>query len=234
MFISDRGKKGTGGKDIYFIHNKGHKWSKPMLAGDSLNSEYDEESVCYSRGGDTLWFSSMGHNTLGGYDIFYSVRNPKGGWMKPVNAGYPLNTAWDDMFYVPSPLNDSIFFFSSNRGGGLGGLDIYTGRRLPAAKHAYLQPPQHDTVTVKDTAALSLKKPPVLAKTDSVPSVRPDSAAIKDTTTIKKQPVAIIQSAESRIDNTYTEQISEGELLSERSFARDPDDTEMQIRRRSS
>jgi outer membrane protein OmpA-like peptidoglycan-associated protein len=78
-----------------------------------------------------------------------------------VNAGYPLNTPWDDMFYLPSPLNDSIFYLASNRGGGMGGLDIYTGRILPPPppkpKVAISPPPlqpKHDTIIVRDTVVL--------------------------------------------------------------------------------
>ncbi len=192
-FISDRGKKGIGGKDIYFIHNKGRKWSRPVIA-DSLNSKYDEESVCYSRGGDTLWFSSMGHNTLGGFDIFYSVRNQIGGWGNPVNAGYPINTAWDDMFYVPSPVKDSIFYFASNRGGGMGGLDIYTGRILPPPppkpKLTILPPPvlpKHDTVVVRDTVVLVKEH-----KADSTAlKQKHDTIFVRDTVVIMKTAPAV-------------------------------------------
>jgi len=226
-FISDRGKKGAGGKDIYFIHNKGRKWSKPVIA-DSLNSEYDEESVCYSRGGDTLWFSSMGHNTLGGFDIFYSVRNPNGGWGNPVNAGYPVNTAWDDMFYVPSPVNDSLFYFSSDRGSGIGGLDIYMGKLLPAVKHILKTPAKHDTIAVKDTSAVLKKTLPVTTKPDTLPAVKRDSIPVKDTTAVViKQPMVInIIQQKSKNFLNFTEGIHGAELLSENTFARDPYDYE--------
>ena len=151
-FVSNRGKKGLGGKDIYFIRkiNK-RKWSKPLNPGPSINTPYDEESVRFSRGGDTLWFSSAGHSTMGGFDIFYSRRDSSGGWNQAVNAGYPLNTAWDDLFYVPSPLNDSSFYFVSDRNGGFGGMDIYAGRILPPPPPAPLKP---DTVVMKDTVVV--------------------------------------------------------------------------------
>jgi hypothetical protein len=131
--VSDRGKNGSGGKDIYIMTGRGKRWSKPVNAGSTVNSEFNEESVRYSAGGDTLWFSSTGHSTTGGYDIFYSVRNQSGGWDKAVNAGYPVNTPWNEFFYLPPAKGDSKFYFVSDRSGGFGGLDIYMGRKVQAS-----------------------------------------------------------------------------------------------------
>jgi hypothetical protein len=128
-FVSNEGKDNIGGHDIYFItKTDDKKWSKPQNCGSEINSAYDEQAVNFSASGDTLWFSSKGHTSIGGFDIFYSVRNPDGRWGQAINAGYPLNTPWDDMFHSTSPASESIFYFSSNRSGGFGGLDIYTGR----------------------------------------------------------------------------------------------------------
>jgi outer membrane protein OmpA-like peptidoglycan-associated protein/tetratricopeptide (TPR) repeat protein len=173
-FVSDRGRIGLGGKDVYFIKklNK-RRWSKPVNAGPSINTEYDEEAVRFSSGGDTLWFSSEGHNSIGGFDIFYSTRNlVTGAWNPAVNAGFPLNSPWDDMFYYPSPGSDSTFFFASDRPGGLGGLDIWTGRILPPTPPPQpvvipepvpvpVTPPKRDTVVVRDTVVIikEIQKP---------------------------------------------------------------------------
>jgi outer membrane protein OmpA-like peptidoglycan-associated protein len=155
-FVSDRGKKGMGGKDIYTMKRIGKKkWTHPLNAGQAINTQYDEESVRFSRGGDTLWFSSKGHNSIGGYDIFYSTRTSEtGAWSQAVNAGYPINTPWDELFYFPVADNDSSFFFASDRSGGFGGLDIYRGRFLPPPPPKPVEipvpllPEKHDTVIV--------------------------------------------------------------------------------------
>jgi outer membrane protein OmpA-like peptidoglycan-associated protein/tetratricopeptide (TPR) repeat protein len=155
-FVSNRAKKGLGGKDIYIITkiNK-RKWSRPQNIGPSVNTSSDEESVSFSRGGDTLWFSSSGHNSIGGFDIFYSVKNATGQWSNAVNAGYPVNTPWDELFYYPSPNEDSTFFFVSDRSGGLGGLDIYKGRILPPPPPPKpVAPPKPDTVVIRDTVVV--------------------------------------------------------------------------------
>jgi outer membrane protein OmpA-like peptidoglycan-associated protein len=160
-FVSDRGKKGVGGKDIYLIKKiNNRKWSKPVNMGPAINTPYDEESVRFSAGGDTLWFSSKGHNSIGGFDIFYSTRSATSTWNEAVNAGYPINTPWDELFYNPSPVNDSTFFFVSNRSGGYGGLDIYKGRYLPPPKPAVIPEPakvipvKRDTIVIRDTVVV--------------------------------------------------------------------------------
>jgi len=155
FFVTDGRKDGIGGKDIYFIKKiNGHKWSKPQNAGSVINTKYDEESVRFSKSGDTLLFSSKGHNSIGGFDMFYSVRNQDGTWDTVKNCGYPVNTSWDDMFFYPSPDDDSLFYFVSNRPGGYGGLDIYSGRILPPEPVAVIEqvlPVEPDTVNLADT-----------------------------------------------------------------------------------
>jgi|WetSurMetagenome_2_1015567.scaffolds.fasta_scaffold02125_8 outer membrane protein OmpA-like peptidoglycan-associated protein len=155
-FVTDNGKDSYGRKDIYFIKKlSDRKWSKPRNAGNLINTSYDEESVRFSGKGDTLWFSSKGHNSIGGFDIFYSVKNKAGEWDTVKNAGYPLNTMWDELFYYPSPVKDSSFFFVSNRSGGNGGLDIYQGSILPPRPVVVvIPPPRPDTIVIRDTVVV--------------------------------------------------------------------------------
>jgi outer membrane protein OmpA-like peptidoglycan-associated protein len=168
-FVTDDASDKTGGKDIYFIKKlTERKWSKPQNAGPAINTVFDEESVRFSKFGDTLWFSSKGHNSIGGFDIFYSIRNQEGRWDTARNCGYPVNTPWDEMFYYPSPGNDSSFYFVSNRNGGFGGLDIYRGRILPPEPVVIIEPPAPpapDTVIIKDTVVViqEVVTPPVVA-----------------------------------------------------------------------
>ena len=166
-FVSDRKKNSQGGKDILLIKKISKKrWSKPQNLGDIVNTKYDEESVRLSTDSNTLYFSSRGHNTIGGFDVFYSKRDSAGVWSKPVNAGYPVNTVWDELFYSPSPVADSTFYFATNRSGGLGGLDIYEGHILPPipVMVAVIVPePKKDTVVyVRDTVIVIKEVVPVV------------------------------------------------------------------------
>lgn len=163
-YVTDNAKDNLGGKDIYFIKKiNARKWSKPQNAGRIINSIYDEEAVRFSKTGDTLWFSSRGHNSIGGFDVFYSTRNKNNAWDSVKNAGYPVNSPWDELFYYPSPVDDSTFYFVTNRTGGLGGTDIYHGHILPPKPVVETPPPTRpDTVRVRDTVMIVAPPPPVV------------------------------------------------------------------------
>ncbi|MEZ5001362.1 MAG: hypothetical protein R2744_13585 [Bacteroidales bacterium] len=103
FFTSDRKKGGVGGRDIWYSRRiKKEKWTKPFNLGPVVNSQGNEESVWVSATGDTLWFSSNGHEGAGGYDIFVTYRDGVGNWSQPENLGMPVNSQWDDLFYRPA------------------------------------------------------------------------------------------------------------------------------------
>ncbi len=125
VFTSDR-EGGMGGSDIYFCRKKlnGH-WTTPENIGEFINTPYDEDGPFISPDGTKLYFSSKGHNTMGGFDVFYSeYLKDKGRWSRPENMGYPINTADDDIYFVWSADGERAYF-SSEREDTYGGSDIY-------------------------------------------------------------------------------------------------------------
>jgi len=80
--------------------------------------------VFISNDGRTLYFSSRGHNTMGGYDVFKSVKDDLGEWTNPVNLGYPINTPDDELFYSTDE-GGKYAYYSADRLGSLGGKDIF-------------------------------------------------------------------------------------------------------------
>ncbi len=101
-FVSNR-NDGQGGMDIYMATlNKKDKWDDVVNLGSNINTKYNEDTPFITADGKKLFFSSQGNKeNMGGYDIFYSVKAGNT-WSKPVNIGYPVNTADDDLFFVPS------------------------------------------------------------------------------------------------------------------------------------
>lgn len=124
-FTSNR-SGGHGGTDIYRMKKLPNgEWALPYNLGKTINTPYDEDSPYISPDGNTLYFSSNGHNSMGGYDIFVSRYNKeKNEWSKPENAGYPISTAHEDLYFSWSRDGRRVYF-SSIRPEGAGDKDLY-------------------------------------------------------------------------------------------------------------
>lgn len=129
-FTSDR-PGGFGGRDIYMCRKDANgNYGKAINLGPKINTEYDEDAPFIHLDGHTLYFSSMGHKTMGGFDIFHCKINPETGQIlsEPENIGFPINTADDDIYFAWSA-DGKRAYFSSDRQGGFGDKDIYTLER---------------------------------------------------------------------------------------------------------
>jgi outer membrane protein OmpA-like peptidoglycan-associated protein/tetratricopeptide (TPR) repeat protein len=112
--------------DIYMsIFQMDMTWSSPVKLGENINTVLQEESVFIHPDNQTIYFSSTGHTGMGGLDIFLSRRQENGEWGKPVNLGYPINTAADENSLVVSA-DGKKAYFASDRKGGFGRLDLYS------------------------------------------------------------------------------------------------------------
>lgn len=127
-FVSDK-PGGFGGSDIYYtsLRIKGNRekldYEDAVNLGAVINTPYDEEGVFMDVEGKTLYFSSEGHNSMGGFDVFKSTL-VDGKWTKPENMGYPLNTPDDDIFFSFSR-DGRHAYYSSFDETGYGNRDIY-------------------------------------------------------------------------------------------------------------
>ncbi|MES2130718.1 MAG: tetratricopeptide repeat protein [Bacteroidota bacterium] len=121
-----RGESREDQTDIYICRRLPNgNWSEPFKLGDDINTPYNEDFPYLSTDGVTLYFSSEGHNTIGGFDLFKTVWNPEDNtWTKAENLGYPLNTTDDDRSISLTPDN-RVGYISALRAGGQGDLDLY-------------------------------------------------------------------------------------------------------------
>lgn len=111
-FASDR-PGGFGGKDIYEVtKNLDGTWGTPKNIGEPINTQYDENAPFIHPGGNIFYFSSKGHNTMGGYDIFSVLLNEKK-VLYPDNMGFPINTTSDDTYFILSASGNTGYFSSS-------------------------------------------------------------------------------------------------------------------------
>ncbi|MEH0156856.1 hypothetical protein V6R21_22195 [Limibacter armeniacum] len=125
-FSSDR-PGGYGGFDIYKSMRIGkNNWSEPINLGPTVNTPFDEVNPFIHADNKTLYFSSEGHKSIGGKDIF--VTEKQGAiWTMPKNMGYPINSTFDDDHFVQVPSKKYSYLTSNRRvKNAVGGFDIYS------------------------------------------------------------------------------------------------------------
>lgn len=196
-FISDK-DGGLGDRDIYIstLDAKGD-WGVAANAGPMLNTKYAEEGVFIHPDGKTIYFSSKGHKTMGGYDIFKSTFE-NGQWTEPQNLGYPINGPDDDVFFV---INGSGHhgYFASAKQGGFGLIDIY--------KITFLGPEKSPLLMNEDNLLASVAAPVTEFKAEKIVSEGPKMTILKGVISDEqtKQP---LEAQIELVDNTKNEVIA--------------------------
>ena len=99
-FASDR-VGGNGGRDIYKAElQEDGSWGNVQNLGAKINTTYNDDAPFIHPDNQTFYFSSEGHTSIGGYDIFYSKLDEYNSFGDPQNMGYPINTINDDRYFV--------------------------------------------------------------------------------------------------------------------------------------
>ncbi|MFT5915350.1 MAG: tetratricopeptide (TPR) repeat protein [Flammeovirgaceae bacterium] len=129
IYFSSNREGGMGGFDLFVSRESenGKSWKKPENLGNTINTRYDEVTPFMYPDESSFYFSSDGHNSMGGFDVFRTNITEEYTWGKPENLGYPVNSTADDLFFVQQT-NKKHSFLSSNRvkNASVGNLDIIT------------------------------------------------------------------------------------------------------------
>lgn len=132
-FVSDR-PGGYGGYDVYVSQRESNgDWGEAVNMGSTINTSKDEEGPYIMPDYSRIYFSSKGHEGVGGYDIFYADSDHNGGWTEPQNIGWPINTFENDVFMYIVPSGERLYF-ASDRPDSKGKADIYQ-MELPESMH---------------------------------------------------------------------------------------------------
>ncbi|HQQ96713.1 MAG TPA: hypothetical protein PLX35_05590, partial [Cyclobacteriaceae bacterium] len=124
IIVASERPGGLGGSDLYLIErSQNGAWLPAKNLGSSINTEWDEDSPYLDNDGYALYFSSRGHDSMGGFDLFRSLLE-KGAWTPALNLGAPINTPHHDSYWV-STRDGKRAYFASERPGGFGKEDIY-------------------------------------------------------------------------------------------------------------
>ncbi len=124
-FASDR-PGGLGGTDLYVCKKLPNgTWGPPVNLGAEINTVMDEDFPNISPDGKSLYFSSNGRTSMGGYDIFRAEWDmATNNWGQGKNLGFPVNTPGDNMNFRISESGRYGYMASLNEK-GLGDFDIY-------------------------------------------------------------------------------------------------------------
>ncbi|PLX23071.1 MAG: hypothetical protein C0597_01510 [Marinilabiliales bacterium] len=148
-FVSNR-ENGYGDLDIYMSERETDTtWSEAVNLGGLINTRWNENTPFLTPDGKRLFFSSEGHQGMGGYDMYYSEKNENGEWSDPINIGYPINTTDDDIFFVPFE-RGSFAYSSQFSQQGYGGQDIY--------HYQLFNIPEYDNILVEGVLSLDNKQ----------------------------------------------------------------------------
>jgi outer membrane protein OmpA-like peptidoglycan-associated protein/tetratricopeptide (TPR) repeat protein len=209
-FVSDK-PEGLGDRDIYVsVKDKKGRWGKAVNLGNMINTKYGEEGIFMHPDGKTIYFSSQGHKSMGGYDIFKSVYE-NGMWTEPENLGYPVNTPDDDVFFVISASGKHGYYASFNAN-GYGEKDIYM--------ITFLGPEKEMVLNNEDNLLASIASP--IKETVIAPVVEVKAAAltilkgiITDALTTKplEATIEIIDNQKNELVASFTSNSSSGKYL---------------------
>lgn len=124
MYFSSNMPGSLGQSDLYKVAiNSDGSFGKPINLGNTINTE-GKETFPFLSDENELYFSSDGHQGLGGLDVFVSKLSNDDSFGEVINVGKPINSPMDDFaFYINTKSRNG--FFSSNREEGKGYDDIY-------------------------------------------------------------------------------------------------------------
>lgn len=130
-FKSDRlaSSSPRNANDLFVTHRINGEWSEPELVGYPVSTDAgNEHCPAILQDGETLCFASAREGGYGGSDIWCAKPDGSGGWQAPVNQGPNINTAGEEFHFSQDA--EGRVYFTSNRSGGFGGMDIWSANQL--------------------------------------------------------------------------------------------------------
>ena len=104
-------------------------WAAPVNLGPIVNSSFTEGGPAISKDGLSLYFHSERPGSYGSTDIWVSVRERRDQpWGAPMNLGAAVNSPGLEAVAALSR-DEHWLFFTSDRSGGLGSMDIWVWYR---------------------------------------------------------------------------------------------------------
>jgi len=159
LFFASDMPGGYGGFDIYVCEWTLRGWGPPKNLGPEVNTPANE-LYPFIQGNGELFFSSSGHDSMGGLDIF-SVREINGVWGFLKQMEEPINSSGDDISYTAADADGTSGYFASNRSGK--SFDIFSFKSLfPVFTDCREQEENEYTYFIREPGILGLDTIPTL------------------------------------------------------------------------
>jgi outer membrane protein OmpA-like peptidoglycan-associated protein len=112
MYFSSNRPGGEGNLDIWTSQKLADgSWDHPVNCGNAINTPYDETTPFFDPENNALLFSSIGHISMGAYDVFRSIKRGDT-WTQPVGMPYAFNTVQENTNFI---LNNNAPGFVASR-----------------------------------------------------------------------------------------------------------------------
>ncbi len=211
-YFSSYGDEENGTKDIYrsFLE-KNDEWSNPEKLSSIINTQYDEDYPVVTDNGNTLYFCSKGHNSLGGYDIFVTkFDKEKNEWSEPENLGVGVNSPFDDVLFIPCK-NGDMAYFSSDRDNTDNTITVFNVKLNTASSSqepalAELLPQEKNTPAVK-TESVESQETKLIAQ-NTIKEEKPSG-----TKQVSTKSAAFIQRERLLEERKYTRSVTDSAFL---------------------
>lgn len=124
VYFSSYGESGEN-YDLFSAElNSEGNWVNVRSLGPTINTPYDDMYPFVNADGTMLYFSSLGHNSMGGFDIFKAEIVGDNDFKEPKNLDYAVNTPEDDILYIVDKSNREAYF-ASTRNNKMGDITVY-------------------------------------------------------------------------------------------------------------
>jgi outer membrane protein OmpA-like peptidoglycan-associated protein/tetratricopeptide (TPR) repeat protein len=181
IYFSSNMPGGEGELDIWYSE-KGPdgKWGEPKNCGNVINTPYNEDTPFFDPETGALLFSSVGHTSMGGYDVFRSIKK-NGTWTNPIGMPYAFNSTQENTFFILN--NNKPGFITSLYNDSTKSRNIYTiVAEDPANKITIAK----GTITLQDGMAVDPKQTRIWL-TDSKKASLPKNIALFDSASFKTE-----------------------------------------------
>jgi len=179
MYFSSNMPGGEGELDIWYSEKGANgKWGEPKNCGNIINTPYNEDTPFFDQETGALIFSSVGHTSMGGYDVFRSIKK-NGTWTNPIGLPFAFNNTQENTFFILN--NNKPGFITSLYDENTKSRNIYTiVAEDPAEKITLAK----GTITLQDGMAVNPKQARIWL-VDSKNRTSPKNIELSDTASFK-------------------------------------------------